>query len=601
MISFRQKILLSYLLVFLLFIAFMFPFASRTVKQIVIKGMQDRAAELITRIESAPNNDALIRRLKEQKPLIFFRVSVITNEKKVLYDSHTKRLLGPRFSQEYVVDHPEVTQAFAEGVGYTEDYSELLAQKFAYMAMSFDFHGKPYVMRIAFPYKYVSELTHDFEIGFIGSALAVLLLFSLMTWLIINLLSRPIFQIISAIKPYQEGASPDIPEIILSSSNTKDEFGQLASTLNSLSARIRNQIRSLTEERNEKEAILESLVEGVVAIDKSLMVTYANQSALKFLGMDGNALLGSHFSITKQSICQALLIECQKENNPLTDTLQIKGNGPTIFLDIVAAPKKDDSGAILVLQDKTAHYKILDMRKDFIANASHELKTPITIIRGFAETLHDHPELPEKTLIDVTGKIVKNCERMTVLIQDLLALTDIENLPPSRLVRCDLLALLKQASENIRRVHETAVIRIDKTADAAQIVIGDPSLLEMAVTNLIENAAKYSTPPADITIQLENAGEYVKLRISDKGIGIPPADLDHIFERFYTVNKAHSRKMGGSGLGLSIVETIILKHFGKIFVESEMGKGTTFTILLPLKHPGFNEHLSHEVEPEEME
>ena len=205
MFNFRQKVFISYLALFLVFLVLIFPFASQTVKKIAGKAMEDRANEIIERIRTAPNDEALVRRLKDQKPLIFFRVSVITDEHKVLYDSHVKRLLGTQFSQEYVVDHPEVLEAFKSGVGYNVDYSELLSQKFAYLAKAFDFHGKTYVIRTAFPYEYVAELSHDFELGFLGLATAVLLLFSILTWFIINHLTRPIQQIIEAIRPYQRG------------------------------------------------------------------------------------------------------------------------------------------------------------------------------------------------------------------------------------------------------------------------------------------------------------------------------------------------------------------------------------------------------------
>jgi len=181
MLNFRSKILISYILVFFVFISLMCPFASRMVKNITKKAMEDRATELITKIQATPNNDALIRRLKHQKSQIFFRVSVITDERKILYDSHTKRVLGPRFSREFVVNHPEVLQAFREGTGYAEDYSDLLKQRFAYMAKAFDFHGKTYVLRTAFPYQYLVELSHDFEFGFLGLGTAFLLLFSVMT------------------------------------------------------------------------------------------------------------------------------------------------------------------------------------------------------------------------------------------------------------------------------------------------------------------------------------------------------------------------------------------------------------------------------------
>lgn len=150
MFSFRQKIFVSYLTVFLVFIILMFPFVTRWVQKIVLQSMEARTTEIIANIKDAPNNDALVRRLKDQKSIMFFRTSIITNEHKVLYDSHTKRLLGPKFSQDYVVDHPEILQAFQDGVGYQEDYSQILNQKFAYFAKAFDFHGKNYVLQQPF-------------------------------------------------------------------------------------------------------------------------------------------------------------------------------------------------------------------------------------------------------------------------------------------------------------------------------------------------------------------------------------------------------------------------------------------------------------------
>lgn len=585
MFSFRQKIFLSYAAVFLIFIALMFPFATQTVRRIAAKAMEDRAKELIAKIQTAPNDDALIRSLKEQKPLVFFRVSVINSDRRVIYDSHNKRLLGPRFSQEYVVDQPDVLQALEEGVGYYEDYSELLEQKFSYFSKTFDFHGKTYVMRTAFPYKYVADLTHDCEIGFLVLATIILLLFSFMTWFIINHLTSPIQQIINAVTPYQMGKQNTIPEIKLKPTNASDEFGRLAMTLNSLSAKIQKHIDTITAERNEKEAILESLGEGVIAIDAHMNVIYANSMSLKLLGIEREALVGRHFSAAHQSKCHSLLLECQREEKALTDTLTISGKSSQKYhLDIIALPKMENSGAILVMQDQTTHYKLLEMRKDFIANASHELKTPITIIRGFAEALHDHPELPKATIFEVTGKIVKNCQRMTTLIKDLLTLSDIENIPESRLIDCDIEDIIQTCCDTLHDAFPDARIAIHKPHQEPMHLTADPSLMQLAMMNLIENGIKYSPSPAQVDVAIDKADGNIIITIADKGIGIPNADLEHIFERFYTVDKAHSQKMGGSGLGLSIVKTIIHKHFGQIQVQSEFGAGTTFTIILPSKN-----------------
>lgn len=583
MFSFRQKIFVSYLTVFLVFIVLMFPFVTRWVQEIVLQSMEARAVEIIAHITDAPNNDALVRRLKDQKSIMFFRSSIITNEHKVLYDSHTKRLLGPKFSQDYVIDHPEVLQAFQEGVGYHEDYSQILNQKFAYFAKAFDFHGKIYVLRTAFPYQYVREIIHDFEIGFLGLATLILLLFSIMTWFVIHYLTQPIQRIINAVKPYQEGTEYILPHIELGRANDNDDFNKLAYTLNSLSLKIQSHIDLITKERNEKETILESLVEGVIAVDDDMQVAYTNHMAMKLMN-SANSLIGKKFSVLHQERCENLLRQCQQEKKPLNDTLEIYQEGKKLYLDIVSAPKKDNAGAILVLQDKTAHYKIFEMRRDFIANASHELKTPITVIRGFAEALHDNPDLPVEMQREVTAKIVRNCNRMAALIKDLLTLADIENIPSSRLSLFDLSEITEHCTSMLAEVFPDAQLTVDKRKEEV-LLFADMDLLELAIMNLIENAAKYSNHPAQITVTLDEENDHVIVKVADKGIGIPVIDQEHIFDRFYTVDKAHSQKMGGSGLGLSIVKTIVEKHFGTIILESEFGKGSTFTIRMPKGNP----------------
>lgn len=581
MLSFRRKILFSYLALFLVFLALMFPFASKSVKSIITKAMTDRADELITKIQSAPNDDALVRRLKDQKHLIFFRVSIISAERTVIYDSHTKRSFGPKFTQEYVLEHPEVIQAFDQGMGYSENYSDLMGQKFIYIAKRFNFQSSPYVMRVAFPHKYMQELTRNFEIGFLSLATLVLTFFSIMTWVIIHHLSAPIQQIIDGVRPYQQGESKVIPEIVLASGGAQDEFGRLAHTLNSLSRRVQKQIEAVTRERNEKESILESLIEGVIAVNPHLNITYANQTASTLLNLDEQMLIGRHFLVTQQHECHELLVRCQQEHQVLSQTLRIRQGGQKLFLDVIAVPNGKNSGAILVLQDNSTHYQLIEMRKDFVANASHELKTPITIIRGFAETLHDNPQLPASTQQEITEKIVRNCERMHHLVRDLLALADIERLPSSRLLRCDLPTLVEAAIHTVQSVFPDAAIELICEVEGEVDVTADPQLLEQALSNLMDNAAKYSHHSAEITVTIDKQSTGWRIRIQDRGMGIPEEDLPFIFHRFYTVDKSHSRSMGGSGLGLSIVETIIEKHGGTIHVESEVNVGTLFTLVLP--------------------
>lgn len=578
-LSLRQKILLSYVIVALICMAIMYPASSYLVRSIVNKALFERSAELIARIQDAPDDYSLVERLKEQKYAFFFRVGIVTNENKLLYDSYTKRLLGPRFERDPSL-HPEVVQAFKTGIGYNESESKTLHQRFFYVARAFDFHGKTYVMRTAFPSSFVGELTRDVELGFISVSFAVLLLSSLLTWFLINRIISPVRQIVSSIKPYQEGRIQKLPEIKLPPQADLD-VQRLADTLNLLSARIQSHIDIITEERNERATILESLVEGIIAVNDQMQITYANAVACDFLGKDSRVLVGQSLQVIEQPECLTLLEACLQTNALMTDTVQIQKNTQILHLDIVAVPKSHQSGAVLVMEDKSMHYKLLAMRKDFVANASHELKTPITIIRGFAETLHDNPELPRELCLTITEKILQNCKRMAKLVKDLLVLTDVENIPLSRLMDCDLLDLIEQCTQTVHSLYPDAKISIDQKAAGEIFVHADAALLEMAIINLLDNAVKYSQPPADINVTIDQDAIGVHLTITDKGMGIPAEDLEFIFQRFYTVNKAHSRKLGGSGLGLSLVKTIIEKHHGTVSVSSELGKGTSFTIFLP--------------------
>ncbi len=581
MISFRKKIFITFVVIYIILIALMFPFGAHTVRSIVNMGMEDRANEMIERIQHAKDDDALIKLLKDQKSLIFFRVSVISDEYKVLYDSHTKRIIGPQFSQDNVVNHPEVIDAFENGIGYNEDYSELMGEKFVYLAKVFDFHDKKYVLRTAFPYKYVVQMTNDFEKGFFVVSSAVLLLFGLLTWWMINRITTPINKIIDAVRPYQEGVVTTIPTVQTLRMDGEDEFGKLAQTLNSLSEKIQKQIDTLTFEKNEKAATLEALIEGVIAVDDKMTITYVNHTAEEFLGLQN--LVGKTFDPSIEPLCDNLLRQCQQNQKILTDTLKLKKDHGKFLYNILAVPKANRSGAVLVLQDQSALFKVLEMKKDFIANASHELKTPITIVRGFAEMLHENPDLPVETRGDMTEKIVRNCVRMTSLIKDLLTLSDVENIPESRLIDCDIHSVVQNCANLLRDAFPTANIVIEHPDNIVYHIKADPTLMEMAFMNLIENGIKYSTPPADIKITFETISPHkLLIKVTDKGIGIPEIDVEHIFERFYTVDKAHSQKMGGSGLGLSIVENTIIKHGGTIRLESKVGEGTTFFIQFPL-------------------
>lgn len=411
-------------------------------------------------------------------------------------------------------------------------------------------------------------------------------------------LSLPMQQIVDLIRSFREkpgdiNPSPSQNSIQNLMTRGTEEFGDLVLILNALTEKMRSQIEHVKQQRRSTEEILESLVEGVVAVDAGGHVTFANQAACAMLTAPSDAVIGSPFSRIPSPNAQLIEQCCQILQKTLQTSAMLqncwvshpKENGQQRHLELRAAPLVGQHGAILVIQDKTSDYKVLEMGKDFIANASHELRTPITVIRGFAETMQDYPSLPPPLLQEIGTKIVRTSERLDTLIQSLLTLADIENISKERFQLSDLVLI----SENCKHLLLTAhpKVQISFSSNYYRIPINaDPQLLDLAILNLLENAVKYSPFPHRIRMTLSVSGEQGVLEIQDWGIGIPENDLPHIFDRFYTVDKARSRKSGGAGLGLSIVQTIIERHHGSITACSQLGQGSLFTITLPLPENG---------------
>lgn len=579
MYSFRQKVLISYLIVLGVFFALMFPFVTSSVQKIVFRSMSDRAQSIIQKLQLASSQKELISIVKDEKHLIFYRVGIISNSRKVLYDSHIR---GPHSRQTPMAIslHTEVEEAFRSGTGYTEEYSQQLDQQLIYFAKRFDIQDRPYVLRLAFPYQYIQELRENFTFGFLLFGSLVLILFAILTVMILHRLTAPIRKMIKAISTYQEGRLETLPVIELQN-HPNDEFSLLAKTITSLSLQIQQEIQTITYERNERETILESIQAGVVVVAADLTIAYLNTKAASLLGLSKDSI-GALLPSTLFFDSQTLIKKAQNEMQPVVADLELKNNSQICYISLIVIPKEQNKGSIIVLHDRSQEYRMLEMRKAFIANASHELKTPITIIRGFAETLNEHPKLSKNKIQEITKRITDSCTRMTELIKNLLLLSDIDHLPAYQIVDVDLVQLFQQCIHTIISAWPQAHLHIE--CELPKLLIqGAPDLLEMAFINILDNGIKYSDKQAECIIRLTDAQDTVSIEIQDQGIGIAQADLPHIFQRFFRGAKAGMKKYSGSGLGLSITETIISKHKGIISVFSTQGQGTSFIIQLPKK------------------
>lgn len=579
MLSFKQKIILTYIAVFLAIVAISIPFANRSATDIMSKAMITRANELIETLQESADEAAMIATIKMEKPLLFYRVTLIDAQRMVLYDTHTKRLVTGSLLKDIPVNSPEVLEAFKEGQGYSEEYSQLLRQEFAYFAKVFYFHGKEYVLRISFPLKYVNQVTEDFTFGFVLLSVLLLFLFSIVTWIIINHFTKPIQRIIQAILPYQQGKESKIPLIPIDPLNT-DEFTKLAGTLNSLSDMVEQQITTLIAERKEKELLLESLEEGVVAVGNTNEVIYANSQALKFFDVASTDEIFSGSLSKIRAFAKSILDGARAENSAQNITIEVQAERGKKYYNLLAVPLKEEKGALLVLQDQTSQLRMMEMRRDFVANASHELRTPITIIQGFAEALQEQT-LPIEMVKDITEKILRNCRRMTTMIRDLLLLADIEQISPSKFEPVEMIPLILKCKDQLEQIYPNAKILLQVDPEGSHPVISAvPTLIERAVLNIMDNGLKYSKETPKIDVHLRDLESLCEISVRDYGIGIPENELDQIFTRFYRSDIAR-KKISGSGLGLAIVETILQKHHGQIKVESQQHVGSTFTLILP--------------------
>lgn len=365
------------------------------------------------------------------------------------------------------------------------------------------------------------------------------------------------------------------------------EFADLAAAL----VRLREQLveRGLTIGRQDtqQEAVLGSMIEGVLAIDGRRRILGINRAAADLLDVEADAAAGRPMQdvIRNPDLRRFALtaIDCRE---PVEDDLLLRGvRDRTIRLRGTALrDASGDGGAVIVLNDVTEVQRLEHVRRDFVANVSHELKTPVASIKGFVETLLDGALDDHADARRFLGIVSRQADRLASIIEDLLALSRIEQSETSGtlpLERQPLAGLLVAATDDCRPRATERSIHLELTCPPMLMVTVNGPLLEQAVINLVDNAIKYSEPGKTVWLSADADADGTAIRVRDEGCGIAAEHLPRLFERFYRVDKARSRNLGGTGLGLSIVKHIVQAHAGTIAVESTPGVGTAFTIRLP--------------------
>ncbi|MBI4286928.1 MAG: HAMP domain-containing protein [Chloroflexi bacterium] len=472
---------------------------------------------------------------------------------------------------------PEVMQALASGEGQSTRYSTTIRQDMMYVAVPITSQGELIgVARVALPATAVKSYVNS-AVFTTASTMAVAgLLVILAAALIGRMITRPLKQMTRAAQGIASGQLEQQIQV-----RTGDELGQLARAFNEMSLSLKKSMAAVSAEKTRLATVLSSMTDGVIITDSEGQVLLANSAAEHYFAFKEARAIGKPLiEVVHDHEVDEAVKGCLKTAREQTGQIDVNGR----FLRVVAVRFESGKspGALALFQDLTEMRSLQTMRREFVGNVSHELRTPLTGMKAIVETLQDGAINDGKVATDFLRKLDTEVDAMTQMVTELLELSRIEG---GR-------AKLKSEPVDLNLLMEEAVARLSPQAERAQVslaversselplVPADRERIRQVIANLVHNAIKFTPAGGKVTVEARSENSAVVTRVSDTGIGIPREDLPHVFERFYKADK--SRSSGGTGLGLAIAKHTVQAHGGNIWVESEEGKGSTFSFSLPL-------------------
>jgi two-component system phosphate regulon sensor histidine kinase PhoR len=351
--------------------------------------------------------------------------------------------------------------------------------------------------------------------------------------------------------------------------------------LNAMVKSLRRQMAELHADKHRTEAIIAAMSSGVVVFDRAARVVLANKSIQTILDLHSDATRRGPMELVRNPLMESVVrAALQGGDAPAVELVTAKGKVLLAKAASVRALSGDVELVVVVFHDLTEIRRVERMRKDFVANVSHEFKTPLTSILGYAETLLGMGPHDSEVAHEFLSAIERNAKQLRILVDDLLVLAQLEGELPVEKNKFEIQGLIQQQLQPKEQLFSSKGLRVSVECPGIEIT-ADQSRLRRALTKLLDNAAHYNRPGGEVRIRASLEGSYFRIDIEDTGGGIPPAELNRVFERFYRVDKSRTRDSGGTGLGLAIAKHAIESLGGSLTVSSRLGTGSTFTILLP--------------------
>lgn len=517
-----------------------------------------------------------VRRLAD---LAGARVTLIAPDGRVLADSEE---LPARMENHAA--RPEVVAALRDGSGQDQRVSDTRSREYLYVAWhDMDRPGAP-VVRVALDSTVISRRMQDIRNTIFVTVAALFVIGAGLSLVAARFLVRPIQAVRNAANEIARGNLEASVEL-----DRKDELGELGGAFNTMSRELRNRVGQLEANKRELSAIMDNMSEGLVLVDDKGNVTLANKAAANLLGSTAGGLVGHPlWESVRLPEVDELLSSLPGLKEPRRIWVEDHTNPhQRRVLAFVATPLFDAGRgellAVLLISDATEDQKLLELRQEFVANVSHELKTPLTSISAYVETLLDGAADDPSVRRPFLDKIRINTSRLTKLVSDILTVSRLES-GTSDETRAQL-DLNELAATSVRRHAEAAEqknikLSLQQSPTPAIALLNEEDFMS-AVDNLLDNAISYTPNGGKVDVLVSKNAQGLAIEVKDTGVGIPPESLPRVFERFYRVDKARSRAMGGTGLGLAIVKHVALKHGGRVDAESEVGKGSCFRINIP--------------------